>query len=268
MQFYIARNGQRQGPFDLETVRSRLADGSLLGGDLGWHEGAADWLPLSAIPALAGGATPPPVPAGAFPAQRMSAAYAAPPRTSGLALASMILGILSFLTVGLTSLPAVICGHLSLSRIKKAAGAVSGHGFAVAGLVMGYVGLCFFALFVLGVLAGIALPVFNQVQEKGRITKSMAEAKQVGLALKTYAVDNGGKYPAQLDDLVPTYLSDKHLFICPLGKGGPNSGYNYRGYGVTDDDDPATVLLTSQATTSKHQRIVVHLNNLTDLEHE
>ena len=48
---------------------------------------------------------------------------------------------------------------------------------------------------IIGILAGIALPVFNTVQLKGAQTKVLAQAKQVGLALKLYAGDNGGTYP-------------------------------------------------------------------------
>ena len=48
---------------------------------------------------------------------------------------------------------------------------------------------------IIGILAGIALPVFNSVQIKGAQTKVLAQAKQVGLALKLYAGDNSGTYP-------------------------------------------------------------------------
>ena len=48
---------------------------------------------------------------------------------------------------------------------------------------------------IIGILAGIALPVFNTVQLKGAQTKVLAQAKQVGLALKLFAGDNGGTYP-------------------------------------------------------------------------
>jgi prepilin-type N-terminal cleavage/methylation domain-containing protein len=56
---------------------------------------------------------------------------------------------------------------------------------------------------IIGILAGIALPVFNSVQIKGAQTKVLAQAKQVGLALKLYAGDNSGSYPVY-QDLAPT----------------------------------------------------------------
>ena len=48
---------------------------------------------------------------------------------------------------------------------------------------------------IIGILAGIALPVFNSVQVKGQQTKCLAQSKQIGLALKLFASDNNGSYP-------------------------------------------------------------------------
>ena len=50
---------------------------------------------------------------------------------------------------------------------------------------------------IIGILAGIALPVFNSVQIKGQQTKCLAQAKQIGLALKLFATDNDGVFPAK-----------------------------------------------------------------------
>lgn len=62
-------------------------------------------------------------------------------QTSGAAITSMILGILSvaacLLPLGLI---AVIFGHVSLRRIARAGGQLTGRGMAIAGLVLGYLG--------------------------------------------------------------------------------------------------------------------------------
>ena len=61
--------------------------------------------------------------------------------TSGLATASMVLGILGLLggwcVFGIPCALAVLFGHLALAETKK--GHKSGNGMAVAGLVMGYI---------------------------------------------------------------------------------------------------------------------------------
>lgn len=69
MQIYITRGGQQLGPFETEAVKGKLRDGSLSPADLGWHEGAAGWAPLSTFPGLVevAAAPPPPPPPAAFP---------------------------------------------------------------------------------------------------------------------------------------------------------------------------------------------------------
>lgn len=52
MQIHVARNGQQLGQYSVEEVNRKLADGTLLPTDLGWHEGAAGWAPLSSIAGL------------------------------------------------------------------------------------------------------------------------------------------------------------------------------------------------------------------------
>ena len=57
---------------------------------------------------------------------------------------------------------------------------------------------------IIGILASVALPVFNSVQVRGAQTKALAQAKQIGLALKLFAGDNDGVYPK---NKVPAELS-------------------------------------------------------------
>jgi hypothetical protein len=70
MQIYVGKNGQQLGPFSLEEINRKLADGSFAGTDLGWYEGAAGWAALSSIagvivPAVAVPSTPAPAPSPA-----------------------------------------------------------------------------------------------------------------------------------------------------------------------------------------------------------
>ncbi len=48
---------------------------------------------------------------------------------------------------------------------------------------------------IIGILAGIALPVYSTIQERGQQTKVLTQAKQIGLGLKLYASDFDGVYP-------------------------------------------------------------------------
>ena len=77
------------------------------------------------------------------------------PVTNGLAIASMICGILSLVFFcfcgGLfLGIPAVICGHLSLNQLNAPGNSQQGRGMAIAGLVCGYLGIAFLIIMMLG----------------------------------------------------------------------------------------------------------------------
>ncbi|MDX3107973.1 DUF4190 domain-containing protein [Nonomuraea angiospora] len=67
--------------------------------------------------------------------------YGVPPQqpksTNGMAVASLVLGIIGLVFCGITSIPGVILGHIALNRIKKTG--EEGSGMAVGGLVTSYI---------------------------------------------------------------------------------------------------------------------------------
>jgi hypothetical protein len=99
----------------------------------------------------------PPAPAYGAPAYGAPAAgygqpaFGAAPKTNTFAIVSLVASIAGLFT-GITFLVGIIFGHLSLSQIKKTA--EGGRGRAIAGLVIGYIGL------VVGIIVTIALIAF------------------------------------------------------------------------------------------------------------
>jgi Domain of unknown function (DUF4190)/Protein of unknown function (DUF2510) len=89
---------------------------------------------------------PPPVLTAAAPSgfQNAPVVYVTQPRNNGLAIAAMVLGIVWVYWIG--SLLALIFGYVALSQIKKSQGSQRGRGMAIAGVVLGYVGLALLAL--------------------------------------------------------------------------------------------------------------------------
>ncbi|MEO7837044.1 MAG: DUF4190 domain-containing protein [Acidimicrobiales bacterium] len=79
--------------------------------------------------------------------------------TSGAATASMVLGIIGVLggwcLLGIPCALAVILGHVAMNETKT--GAKSGHGMAVAGLILGYVCVVPAVVLTLMVFAGGAI---------------------------------------------------------------------------------------------------------------
>lgn len=63
-------------------------------------------------------------------------------KTNGLAVASLVLGITWLFWLG--SLAAIILGAVALGQIKRADGAESGRGMAIAGIILGSVGVVWF----------------------------------------------------------------------------------------------------------------------------
>lgn len=85
------------------------------------------------------------------------------PQTSGMAIASLVFGILGFFLY-FTSILAIIFGHISLSKINKSNGTLNGKGLAIAGLVTGYITLVMF----IGIIAAVVLPKLAAVQEDAK----------------------------------------------------------------------------------------------------
>lgn len=76
--------------------------------------------------------------------------YLEPP-TSALAISSLILGIGGFIFLPfLSSIAAVICGHLARNEIRNSQGQIRGGALALAGLVLGYVGIALVILALIG----------------------------------------------------------------------------------------------------------------------
>ena len=76
------------------------------------------------------------------PAVDPSVAFGLPPETSGKAIFSLVSGLLFLFPP--FSIVAIIFGHLSVSEIRKSAGRLTGKGLAIAGLVLGYLGVAGF----------------------------------------------------------------------------------------------------------------------------
>lgn len=155
------------------------------------------------------------------------------PRTSGFAITSLVFGILGIVG-GLTAIPAVVFGHLSLSRIRKSEGALTGRGLGIAGLALGY----FWAV-VMVASVFLALPV---AQDAARSTKSLSNARQILVACHEYAQDHDGRFPPTLDDLVPDYVQSRKVFTSAFQADDDGPGFAYV-VGLTTGSPGETIVL-------------------------
>lgn len=112
-------------------------------------------------------------------------------RKSGMAIRSMVLGILSLTCLGfLAGIPAIILGHIAYGRTQKRPDKYSGLGMAIAGFVMGYISLVYSL-----VLAAMLLPALSSAKEKAQIISSENNLKQIGLSFLLWAGDHNDQFP-------------------------------------------------------------------------
>jgi len=115
---------------------------------------------------------PPPVPPPVAPPA---------PRVAPIAIVSLVLAILSFFCGAfLTAIPAIVCGHVAWSAIKKSGGALHGKGIAIAGLILGYVAIPIAVLqvwFLVGMIQGERERIHSLSLEKKEIASDDGKLK-------------------------------------------------------------------------------------------
>ena len=138
----------------------------------------------------------------------------APEKTSGLATASLILGLVGIPTC-VTTVPGLILGIVALSKIRRSRGKLGGQGLAIAGIVLSG---AFLLLYVLaGLLALMLMPALSRARAAARQAVCKVQLEQLGHALTLFELENGALPPAEgwCDALVPTYVVSEKVFQCP-----------------------------------------------------
>lgn len=158
---------------------------------------------------------------------------------SGLSITSMVLGILGILGLScLTGLPALITGHIAMSRIKASHDTIGGHGMALTGTILGYLSVLLIP--VIAVLAGLATPAILKAKKNADYAKMVNEVKIVGLDLDEFAATDA-RYPTV----------EEFSFVTKL----PEIPYHMNGswiYFPAANPEENTPILISPATRGKH----------------
>lgn len=134
------------------------------------------------------------------PPQVLSASQASegessqPPKTSGLAVASLVLAICGIITAGVSSLVGLVLGIVALVQIGNSKGRLTGKGLAIAGVSVSCV------MFILVLSCCVFTNVFTGQDEVHKHAQAEADIVSLGNAIEMYYVDNGA-YPVTLDDL-------------------------------------------------------------------
>ena len=107
-------------------------------------------------------------------------------KVSGLAIASMLLSILGVFTFAITAIPAVILGMISLLRIEKSGGRLTGKGFATVGIAAAVV--VFFVI-------GISMPALARAREISFRMVCARNLSGIGKAMLIYCNDYDDEMP-------------------------------------------------------------------------
>ena len=123
--------------------------------------------------------------------QRTSANGGSHPTTSGKAITSLVLGLLSLFGACLTGIPGLILGIIGLGEINRSSGRVSGRGIAVCGIVFNSLGIAWTALIFLLVLPALLLPAIQAARDKAREQVDQAMMASTPSALGNLSRDSG-----------------------------------------------------------------------------
>ncbi|HYU60337.1 MAG TPA: DUF4190 domain-containing protein [Solirubrobacterales bacterium] len=84
---------------------------------------------------------PPPPPPAPPPGYGQPGSYQSRPGTNGLAVASMVLGIAQIFICIIGGILALVFGYISRRQIDQSGGTQGGRGFAITGIILGWVGI-------------------------------------------------------------------------------------------------------------------------------
>jgi prepilin-type processing-associated H-X9-DG protein len=219
----IGADGREYGPVTAEQISQWLAQGRANAQSKVKSEGAADWQTLGSLAEFAADL---PRPASA-PAP-LIATPATAPKTSGMAIASLVLGILGPLSCGLTALVGLILGIISMNKIKESGGQLGGHGLALAGTIVSGV---FLLIVPISVGSAMLLPALSKAKAKAQSISCINNVKQLNLGVMLYAQVNGDRCPAAEAwcDAVLTNVGSAKVFQCVSADSNRRCHYAFNG---------------------------------------
>jgi general secretion pathway protein G len=124
-----------------------------------------------------------------------------PPRTSGLAIASFVMGLVSLIVCVLwpiLALPAIICGIIALVKISGSGGTLQGKGYAITGIILPAVMLIL--LPIIAMLAAIAIPALAKARDVSQQMVTKTTLTTLHDAVNMFKMDTG-RYPTQEEGL-------------------------------------------------------------------
>ncbi len=159
-------------------------------------------------------------------------------RRTGLAIASLVLGIVGFCTVGIAGIVGVILGIVALVKASNEPQVDRGKGFAIAGIVTGAVSLLS-SITVVPMMIAILLPSLSQARELAKRAVCDANLRAVEISLRSY-VEEHGQEPPDLTALVDEGWTGS--VNCPVADPDTGQAISYLWIRGVDCSDAANVV--------------------------
>jgi hypothetical protein len=164
--------------------------------------------------------TPPPP-----PPPNVEAAPTESAKTSGLAITSIILGVLGFVTCGVTSLVGLVLGIVGLTQIKGSGGRLKGDGLAIGGICVS--GVSLIAVPFIAILAGMLLPALGRARAEARKVRCASNLDQIAKGANMWLLKYGDNthWPPSLKALMDDgIIVEPKVFLCPACDTAPAPG--------------------------------------------
>jgi len=222
----IGGDQKQYGPVTEEQLRQWIFDGRVNPQSQAKAESDAEWRPLSAFPEFAASLAARSAASGA-PTPAPSAAPPLPAKTSGLAVTSLVLGILGLFTCGITALFGLILGIIAMVKAKQPGkGAAGGSGIALAGVIVSAIVVLLVPFFI---CTAMLLPALAAAKQKAQEINCMNNEKQLALAVHLYSNDNKDQFPpaATWCDAIRSHVGSERVFQCPAGDQSQRCHYAY-----------------------------------------
>jgi type IV pilus assembly protein PilA len=116
------------------------------------------------------------------PTTQPAALAAGQPKTSGLAIAALILSILPIACINVVG---IVLGIVALVKINEKPTLLKGKGLAIAAIIVGVM------WFFVGILAAIAIPNFLKFQARAKQSEAKVSLKSLYTAEKAFFAENG-----------------------------------------------------------------------------
>jgi hypothetical protein len=191
----LGTDGKEYGPVSFEQLKQWVAEGRVNAQTHVQQTGSTEWKSAGEFPEINALFAPPEAPGAGSALSTPPPIAPLPPlkqEQKGLAIASFVLGLAAFvLCLGvLAGIPAIILGHIAKARASRSPERYGGAGFAVAGLIIGYLSVAYTVLII-----AMLVPTFVSAKGRAQTIMCSSQMRQIGLGLTIWADDHQGQFP-------------------------------------------------------------------------